>query len=189
MTPEEVLRFFEVQALEDALDVYEERLFEIKKELLQKPLLQAILRSRKEKLKRLSEVESVLFDLHVPEPLEFSVGAFQAAPAENWQRYSVLKQQWKQQLMSFTRASEVLTWLDAGANLERNMSESIPAMNFSGVEPVFGKEPDPMDMETGFRMIETAGFSSWNEVYAHRASFEPEFLIGLDRLSLIAKYI
>lgn len=189
MTPEEVLRFFEVQALEDALDVYEERLFEIKKELLQKPLLQAILRSRKEKLKRLSEVESVLFDLHVPEPLEFSVGAFQATPAGNWQRYSVLKQQWKQQLMSFTRASEVLTWLEAGANLERNMSESVPAMNFSGVEPVFGKEPDPMVMESGFRSMVEQGLHTWEVFFELRGHFEQEFLIGLDRLSLIAKYI
>ena len=86
-------------------------------------------------------------------------------------------------------ARSVVELISIGQDIDRRFAESVPQLNFSDEEPVYGKEPDPMVLENGFRKMEQEQMNNFQEVKNNEKLFDKAFLVSLDRLSQLSKYM
>ena len=189
MTVDEALQFLEVDHIDDALEAIEEKLFVLKKEILQKPLLTPLLRSRLEKLKVMAQLEIEVLEVKA-DKVSFSNDLVLTEDViENWKRYTHCIYRWRQAFMAADSARSVVELIPMGQDIDRKFAESVPQLNFSDEEPVYGKDPDPMVLENGFRKMEQEQMKTFQEVKNNEKLFDKAFLVSLDRLSQLSKYM
>jgi hypothetical protein len=189
MTLPEILQFLEVDQEDDIPEALEIKLFTLKQEILQKPLLEPLLRLRIDKLGVLLQIEETFFPREL-DSTEFTIELeLVDSVVENWKRYCKAKNLWRQVFMESNSARNMLKLLPVGVEIEKRFATSVPKLDYGGVDPVFGKEPDPMLLEKGFRKMELENLTTFQEVKNKAMLFDQEFLVSLDRLSLISKYM
>lgn len=189
MTVAEALQFLEVDHIDDALEAIEDKLFVLKKEILQKPLLTPLLRSRLEKLQVMAQLEKEVLGVKA-EKVSFSNDLLLTEDVvENWKRYAQSSYRWRQAFMVADSARTVLELIPIGQDIDRRFAESVPQLNFCDEEPVYGKDPDPMVLENGFRKMEQEQMKTFQEVKNNEKLFDKAFLVSLDRLSQLSKYM
>lgn len=185
----EALEFLGVDHIDDASEAFEEKLFVLKKEILQKPLLTSLLRSRLEKLHVMAQLEIEVLEVKA-EKVSFSNDLVLTENIiENWKRYAQSIYRWRQAFMVADSARSVVELISIGQDIDRRFAESVPQLNFSDEEPVYGKEPDPMVLENGFRKMEQEQMNNFQEVKNNEKLFDKAFLVSLDRLSQLSKYM
>ena len=189
MTVADALQFLEVDHIDDALEAIEEKLFVLKKEILQKPLLTPLLRSRLEKLKVMAQLEIEVLGVKA-EKVSFSNDLVLTEDVvENWKRYTHCIYRWRQAFMAADSARSVVELIPMGQDIDRKFAESVPQLNYSDEEPVYGKDPDPMVLENGFRKMEQEQMKTFQEVKNNEKLFDKAFLVSLHRLSQLSKYM
>jgi len=171
---------------DEAFDLMEVELFEIKQFFLSKPLLWLTATA---KLKRLKEINSCL-ENDTSTGIVFSVPEKpQVAPLAWWKAYSQFKTKLKNGIAQAQSPCALIQLIEAGLCLEAQYLELVPIVNVIEAQPVFGKEPDPMVLQHGFSLIAQLQLVSWEEIIKNKDKFTFDFLVALKRLSLLRQYV
>jgi hypothetical protein len=171
---------------DEAFDLMEVELFEIKQFFLSKPLLWLTATA---KLKRLKEISACLEN-------DNSTGVFfpapekqQVAPLAWWKAYIQFKTSLKNRIAQAHSPFALIQLIEAGLRIEALYLELVPTVNVIEAQPVFGKEPDPMVLQNGFSLIAQLQLVSWEEIIKNKDKFTFDFLVALKRLSLLRQYV
>jgi hypothetical protein len=189
MTVAEALQFLEVDHIDDASEALEEKLFVLKKEILQKPLLKPLLRARIEQLNVLAKLEKEVLGVAPDSSVFWHDLVLGEDVVENWKRYNQSMYRWRVAFMGADSVKLTCELIPIGQEIECRFAASVPKLQFSDEEPVFGRDPDPMVLEKGFRKMEQEQIKSFQEVKKQENLFDKAFLVSLDRLSMLSKYL
>lgn len=171
---------------EEAFDLMESELFEIKQFFLTKPLLWLTATA---KLKRLKEISACLEN-------DNSTGVFFSAPEKHqvaplawWKAYSLFKTSLKNRIAQVHSPFALIQLIETGLRIEVQYLELVPMLNVIEAQPVYGKEPDPMILQHGFSLIAQLQLVSWEAIIKNKDKFTFDFLVALKRLSLLRQYV
>ncbi len=179
---------------EDALSFFEDKLFEIKRHLQQKPLLRATVKSRISELTQLSVLEEQLhvsraeFVLHLP---DFSgKGA-----TEQWALYSAALSKWKLQIFQTDSAKEMLELIRFGFEFMKGFYSLLPDFELDEEDPKVGIAENVMHLQAGFQWMKEAKIQTFSGLSEQLVDRIPEnetiklFAMELKRLSLRLSYL
>ena len=185
----EIQQFFGLESLDDALDVMEAELFEIKQFFLTKPLLW---KTAQPKLKRLAQFQqfetaqsTASFDVVSN---NFPTNEI-LTPTAWWKMYSQFKLTWKTNVAQVFSAGALISCINEGIAQEEQLLLQVADFNELDGQPVFGKEPDPMILQHGFSVIAQHSIQNWQEIIKNKDKFSFDFLVALKRLSLLRQYL
>jgi hypothetical protein len=185
----EIQQFFGLDSLDEALDMMEAELFEIKQFFLTKPLLW---KTAQPKLKRLAQFQQ-FETAQSTATFEFISSAFPTnetlSPSEWWKVYSQFKMNWKKSITQALSANALITIINQGLQIENVLLMQVSDFNEIDGQPVFGKEPDPMILQHGFSVIAQNSIHNWQDIIKNRDKFSFDFLVALKRLSLLRQYV
>lgn len=183
-----LLPIYNVHSLEDAFEMLEDELFEIKQFFLARPLLW---KTAQPKLKRLEQLSAVPVVNTNTDETVCTLIFFDEQPTPEiwWKTYSQLKTEWKSNITQALTCEKLMELIQCGLKREEKMVSFVP--DFSAVEgqPVFGKEPDPMILQYGFSTCTHNKWETWEEIMNNRDKLPFDFMIALKRLSLLRKYV
>ncbi len=182
-------QFFGVESLEDALDLLENELFEIKQFFLTKPLLW---KTAQPKLMRLAQFEQFETALSTAS-IDLVTNAFPTneilLPTDWWKIYSQFKLNWKKNVAQAFSARVLIACVIEGIAQEEQLLLQVADLTELDGQPVFVKEPDPMVLQHGFSLIEQLQLLNWQEIIKNKDKFTFDFLVALKRLSLLRQYL
>lgn len=182
---------------EEAEAYFDETLFEIKKDLLQKPLLRATLKSRLRKLDQLEELEKVLgevgttHELSLPETPFFTEFSVQ----EQWRIFASGVSKWKLAISSVNSVSALRAIVENGFALWKAYCLVLPEIVLYEEDPKVGLAENVMVLNDGFRLMEEQSIRTFQEllIVQFEDSEQKErlhlFLVELKRLSLRIPYL
>lgn len=186
----DLIQFFGVETLDDALDAMEVELFEIKQFFLTKPLLW---KTAQPKLKRLAQLQQFEPTLITTSTIDFFTAVIPTntilSPADWWKIYSQFKLNWKKNIAQTTSASGLIACVNQGIEQEVQLLALVSDLSDLAGQPVFGKEPDPMILQHGFSVIAQNAIQNWQEIIKNKDKFSFDFLLALKRLSLLLQYL
>lgn len=190
MNPEEILTILRVESLDEVAEVLELELFEIKKNILAKPLLRLTLKS---KLQRLDLLGKIAEEQHLFRDLSDVRFTYDLVESDEvmvlWESYMKAKSQWK---IAFTQTQTpvgLTAILEEGLKMEIAFSEQFKAADWIDEEPVFGVEPDPMLIQNGLKQAVQKGWLTFAGLEKNKNQLEKDLLLALKRLSLLPKYL
>lgn len=179
---------------EDALSFFEEKLFEVKQHLQQKPLLRATVKSRVSQLTQLSLLEEQLpvsgsdYDLKLPD--------FSGKTAiEQWSLYSALLSKWKLQVFQTESAKEMLQLIEFGFEFMKQFGTLLPDFQLNEEDPKVGVAENVMYLQAGFQWVKESNIRTFSELGEQLVNRIPEnetiklFAMELKRLSLRVSYL
>lgn len=190
MKPGEVIALLQISDLSEVEEALEMELFELKKSILQKPLLRQTLKA---KLLRLQKLDEVAKDQHLF--LNVPVVPFQYELVNSdqvlvlWEGYMRAKSQWKMVFSQASTPQQVSALLEEGLKMELDFSQQFPALGWINEDPVFGLEPDPMPVQNSLKKAQAQGWLTFGELEKNKGMLQKELLLALKRLSLLPKYL
>ena len=179
---------------DDALSFFEEKLFEVKQHLQQKPLLRATVKSRVLQLTQLSLLEEYLpvsrldLDLELPDFSGKTAG-------EQWNLYSMLFSKWKLQVFQAESAKDILQLIEYGFEFMKRFYSLIPTIALNQEDPKVGVAENVMQLQAGFQWMKVANIHTFSELGEQLVDRIPEnetiklFAMELKRLSLRVSYL
>lgn len=190
MNQEEVIAFFQLSDLSELPDVLEQELFELKKDILTKPLLFKPLQTKK---KRLLLLKTIAETYLVTEKTDSPIGSFlfekSTKPLGLWKAYMQDKNEWKRLFSVAISPAYLLDLLSKGLEIELHYTQQFPAIDWIEEQPVFGVEPDPMPIQKGLLFAAEQGWDSFELLESHKSELDKALLLGLKRLSLQIKFL
>jgi hypothetical protein len=179
---------------EAALSFFEEKLFEVKRHLQQKPLLRATVKSRISELTQLSLLEEQLpvsrseYALHLPD--------FSGKDAsEQWALYSTVLSRWKLQIFQTDSAKDILELIQFGFEFMKGFYSRIPDFELKEEDPKVGIAENVMYLQAGFQWVKEEQIRTFSELGEQLVDRIPEnetiklFAMELKRLSLRLSYL
>ncbi len=193
MTVQKATKFLNVDE-DELLDALELALFEIKKYFLTKPLLAATAKPRLNKLAVLLEIETLLSIPNNKEShteVEFDPTQTELSPdvLKLWEQYMQSKQLWKTQLSNAASVQEVIVLVERGLIMEKAFSLLFPEFDWIDEVPVFGQEPDAMEIQKALRIVRESHGTTFEELHNNKNKLPANLLLALKRLSLLPKYL
>lgn len=176
---------------EDLLDALELAVFEVKNHFLSKPLLYATASSRLKKINHLINVEHFLNPSSNNLICEFEFQSIQSTDSiqDFWRAYMQSKQQWKTRLAQTNSIKAIGELIQKGLEMELYYSSIVPQLEWNDETPVFGQEPDAMEIQKALSFAEQNSWLSFEEIYENKNKLPASLLIALKRLSLLPKYL
>lgn len=192
MDRSEALLFFPVETDEDLLDLYEERLFEVKQFLLTRPPIAKVFQSKIKKLEKMQTAYEVLADKKeitevdsqiLPKP-DFSNVVISCFHELHKYRTAI-----KSQVLSSQSVPVLSSVIDEWLTVELMYQENwvYPEVSNDSQDVIISKEPDPMELLAGLKKWDTneppiKSFKELKEAY----SFLPnEVQLEVKRLTLL----
>lgn len=183
---------------EEAVETFfDEKLFEVKQQLQSKPLLRATVRSRVQLLTELRALEEVLEIAISPVALEIPE-LNSVSPVRAWSAYASALSVWKLKMFNSASATELLDWIEKGFALHLAYAQSLPELKhlMEGEElPKVGLPENAMQLQEGFRWMETEGMQRWEDLNGLSPEVIREkevlknFVLELIRLSLRIQFL
>lgn len=180
---------------EEAESWFDEKLFEVKRDLLQKPLLRATVKPRLKTLDQLSELEMLLELSEIPVEIS-EVPNFSAfSMEEQWKVFSREVSQWKLAISSCDSAIALKQLIESGFSLWLGYCSQLPEVNWEEEAPKVGVAENVMVLQEGFEELKTSGITSYQQLLdaLEKNSAEKQrlklFLTELKRLSLRVPYL
>lgn len=176
---------------EDLLDALELAVFEVKNHFLSKPLLYATASSRLKKINHLMDVEHFLNTSSINPISEFKFQSIQPSDSiQNfWGAYMQSKQQWKTRLAQTNSIHAISELIQKGLAMELYFTSIVPQLDWNDEMPVFGQEPDAMEIQKALSIAAQNNWLSFEEIYENKNKLPASLLIALKRLSLLPKYL
>lgn len=179
---------------EDGLSFFEEKLFEIKQHLQQKPLLRATIKSRISQLTKLSQLEEQLPILKADNI--FVIPDFSEKKAlDQWSLYSSFFSKWKLQIFQAESAKEMLQSIEFGFQFMKAFYSLLPDFDWKEEDPKVGVAENVMYLQAGFHWMNGAGIQTFSELgeqlvdRMHENETIKLFAMELKRLSLRLPYL
>jgi hypothetical protein len=187
MTREEAFQFFNVD-INDIDDVFEEQLFELKKQLLSIVPIHKIVLPRIKKIKLLNTAYITLtshFFTEIYCDIDYS---FNENILDTFLKYQDAKGKIRLQLLNSYKPENVIAYAQNLVSLELNFA-SYWNCEANSNEMVVSKQPDPMDILVAIREYNTNNGITFNDLKTDKNN-PPELLIQeRNRLSLlVTKY-
>jgi hypothetical protein len=179
---------------DDALTFFEEKLFEVKQHLQQKPLLQATIKTRIAQLTELKLLEDQLSVSRL-ERL-FPLPDFSSAMAgEQWEMYSAAFFNWKLQIFQTESANDLLELIPRGFVFMKEFYSRLPQFELGEEDPKVGVAENVMHLQAGFQWMKETNIQSFSELgeqlvnRMHENETIKLFAMELKRLSLRLSYL
>lgn len=179
---------------ESAEEYFEEQFFELKKQLLAKPLLRATARQKIKALQELQEFEAVLGNsgpaVSVSLPDYSGLNMHQA-----WMIFSNTYSSWKLKSFNASTPSELLELIETGFNLQKDFYALIPSLNWEEEDPKVGVTEQLMHLQAGFDWCKANRINDFQKLsavpFAEIKANETTYLFYLElkRLSLRLQYV
>ncbi len=180
---------------EEAESFFDEKLFEVKRDLLQKPLLRATVKQRLKTLDQLSELEALLELGENPSEIP-QVPVFSSLSMdEQWKLFSRSISQWKLAVSSCDSAITLKQLVEFGFSLWLGYCTQLPELVWEEDVPKVGVAENIMVLQEGFDRLKNGGIVSYEQLLKtlEGNSAEKEslklFLTELKRLSLRVPYL
>lgn len=191
MTLDEALVFLKVDDESEMLDAIETSIFEIKKQLLAKPLLYKTALSRLQQLQQIHAIEIQFFESSIVSKINEQSGFFKVEnePLKLWQSYQKAKNDWKTVFWSLESASEMIQSIHQGLAIELHYAQQFPLLDWTDERPIFGTETDSMLIEKELQRLASAGVNTFESMFQIKNEIDLSLLLALKRLSLLPKYL
>ncbi len=188
MNKKQVLEILGIEDEQLAHDAFEEELFQIKKKLIEKPLLRLTSKAKVKRLKELKELESIL-EIPVNFVNTKNLVPVSVPVSEWWKQYQEFKSYWLKSVFVSESASELLKCIFFYFTQEKLFCDQIHGEDLHSETPLFGVKSDEMKLEKGFSLAEKLNLTSFEEIKQCKEEFSSEFLLSLKRLSLLPQYL
>ncbi|AEA42283.1 hypothetical protein [Fluviicola taffensis] len=190
MTEEEILKTLRVNDLSEVFDALELELFEIKKNILGKPLLRQTLKSKLLRLKILAQIAVDQNLFQNDSKVVFKIDSIETDEVlKLWESYMHAKNYWKMMLSQMQSPEQIEAALEDGLKIEGYFTNQFPTLNWTDEEPVFGIEPDPMLIQNGLKNALERGWITFADLEKNKGELKKDLLLALKRLSLLPKYV
>lgn len=188
MTRSEALKFFQTDDVEEAEEVFEQRLFELKNYFVTKPLISKLFKTQLLKLQKINSAASSLGFLErgsentTPEAKVI----FTDIILDSYSLFEKVKAEAKLRIQRAESAPQIEITINNLLNVQAEYLKCYPEIE-AGADIVVGKEPDPMDLITSIKEMEKKGISLFSELQSESNAIPVTFLNEWKRLSLLRK--
>jgi hypothetical protein len=191
MTPQEALTYLSIDSVDDAEEVYENQLFELKQHFLTKPVLW---KTAEGKLKRLAQLQAAYEALggkpQAALPVSVEVITFPVDFQESFAAYHLRRNQLKQINAAAVNAVAVSACVRELLELERSFVQLFEGLDdWTATAVVIGTEPDVMLMQQQLKEQFALGRNTLQLLYSAKNNLPNELLLALKRLSLLKNYL
>lgn len=185
----DILAKYACESVDELLDVLENEVFQIKQELLQKPILLLTVKSRINRLNELQEAADFL-ELSI-EHIDLPIFEFSAKQVnlEIVQAFLVFQASWKLALTQAAIPSAIVELILIRLTSDLNFASPFSVVEWEGESPTIGKEPDPMLYQSFIRYAARNNWFELSDWIQNQKQLESEHLLLLKRLSLLPKYL
>lgn|GEM_PF-1667060 len=173
---------------DDLESCYDEKLFECKQFFTQKPIVGAVFRSKLEKLKVMKQAFLILgYAEEAQQPVElpeaFEPQAFIWNHVNGFDQFKATCKRKIHSLQSFDDFEHVIPFL-----LAQFYTYAQPFPDFDReIQPILGKEPDPMDFYHAVKGLVSLGIETWEGLRNLPVDLPDAFRSESKRLYLLAK--
>jgi hypothetical protein len=186
----QALRVLGTDDPDEAEDLLEEELFELRKFVLAGPVLLKTFQSRMKKARQMNEARDVLFGKSgsaAKIQISFSPAS---SFVETWLGYNAEKNRLKQLVSSASGYASMEAAINAMVELERALAALFAGYDdWTPEEALVSREPDPMYFLEWLRNATAERMNSIDELYSGRDKLDPGLAKALKRLSLLTKYL
>jgi len=180
---------------EEAESYFDEKLFEVKRDLLQKPLLRATVKQRLKMLDQLAQLETMLelrgYPFEITEIPDFT----SLSMDQQWKQFSKSVSQWKLSISSCDSAIALKQFVESGFSLWLGYCSQLPDLKWEEELPKVGVAENVMILQEGFDRLRNTGITTYQQLLSVLAKNSDEkqslklFLTELKRLSLRVPYL
>lgn len=190
MDAEEAIRILGTDDADEAADLLEEALFELRRFVLAGPVLLKTFQSRMKKAAKIGEAYEILTGKQA-RATEIAIGFTPFSSfVETWLAYSTEKNRLKQLVSAATDYPSMHSAIEAMIELERGLANLFSGYtDWTAEDALVSKEPDPMYLLEWLRNAAAQGMNSIPDLYSGRDKLEPGLAKALKRLSLLPKYL
>lgn len=184
MNKDEWIRFFKVHDEQEALDAYDDALFEIKTHFLHKPWLRLTAQPRMKQLNALTALE---------EPVQGFKELNMKVPTDSmlawWNAWQAERNELRKKLNNAQKAGEMLWIIEQGLALDNQFCSVVPKFEWTSELPVFGTEPDVMTIHKELVALEQMEIRTFVSLFEVKQRCSVTLLLALQRWSMLSKYL
>ncbi len=174
---------------DEALEILENTLFELKQFLVSKPVLKLTFEAKAKKIEPFSIFEKELSI--VSKEIDFPEINFDNEDTLliSWRKYNEKKAFWKLSIQQSTSPKELISLIEWSLKLENAFAKLFVDLNFIDDTPVFGKALDEMFFTKELKFASTQNIIFRKDIIEKNKLLSPAFLLAIKRLSLLPNYL
>ena len=176
--------YFGVEDPEEAVDLLDEKLFEIKQHFIAKPWLQLTAKSRLKQLKEWIE----FFPDRKPQPV-WNMEMENSTVLEWWTAYQRFHNWGKQQVSQADSPGFLHDLIVNLLETEHKFLAQVPNLEYTEQVPVFGTEPDSMQIHREIMQLDSLGICNFTELFEKRQQVSDNLLLACRRWAELINYV
>jgi hypothetical protein len=191
MTTQEVFELLKIDNLDEVYDAFELAIFDIKKQLLSKPLLYKTAQSRCKQLEQLASIQNQ-FELEdfAEKDLQFEPEMkVDSNPLLLWNAYCNDRNAWKKLFLATQSPQSLIELINNGLKLELHYAQQFKCEAITDEKPLFGKDVDEMAVQRELAKVNDLGWNTFALLHENREAIDISLLLALKRLSLLSKFL